>query len=66
MSVKGLVVHFRRDLDEHEAERMIDALMMIKGVTKVSTVAAGYEDDLNRQRVKRELLDQFRELLGGE
>lgn len=41
MSAKGLVVHFRRDLDDHEAERMIDALMMIKGVVKVSPVEAG-------------------------
>ncbi|KYG02705.1 hypothetical protein BE21_54520 [Sorangium cellulosum] len=64
MSVKGLVVHFRRDLDDHEVERMIDALMMLKGVTRVSPVEAGYEDDLNRQRVKRELLDQMRALLG--
>ncbi|WP_437713240.1 hypothetical protein WMF45_46270 [Sorangium sp. So ce448] len=52
MTIKGLVVHFRRDLDDHEAERTIDALMMIKGVSKVSPIAAGYEDDLNRQRVK--------------
>ncbi|WP_437727047.1 hypothetical protein [Sorangium sp. So ce861] len=43
---------------------MIDALMMLKGVTRVSPVEAGYEDDLNRQRVKRELLDQMRALLG--
>jgi hypothetical protein len=63
MSVKGLVVHFRRDLDDHEAERAIDALMMIKGVVKVSPVEAGYEDDLNRQRVKRELLDRIGVLL---
>ncbi|WP_437533326.1 hypothetical protein ACSRUE_37510 [Sorangium sp. KYC3313] len=63
MSVKGLVVHFRRDLDDHEAERTIDALMMIKGVVKVSPVEAGYEDDLNRQRVKRELLDRIGVLL---
>lgn len=34
MSINGLVVHFRRDLDDHEAERTIDALMMIKGVSK--------------------------------
>ncbi|WP_437693268.1 hypothetical protein [Sorangium sp. So ce176] len=66
MSVKGLVVHFRRDLDDHETERMIDALMMIKGVVKVSPVEAGYEDDLNRQRVRRELLEKLRALLGEE
>ena len=60
MSVKGLVVLFRRELDDHEVERIVDALMMIKGSTKVSPVGYGYEDDLNRQRVKRELLDQFR------
>ncbi|AUX33618.1 uncharacterized protein SOCE836_057790 [Sorangium cellulosum] len=32
MTIKGLVVHFRRDLDDHEAERTIDALLMIKPV----------------------------------
>ncbi|WP_437949827.1 hypothetical protein WME98_02715 [Sorangium sp. So ce296] len=45
---------------------MIDALMMIKGVVKVAPVEAGYEDDLNRQRVRRDLLDKMRALLGEE
>ncbi|WP_438023432.1 hypothetical protein [Sorangium sp. So ce233] len=63
MSIKGLVVHFRRDLEDHEAERMSDALMMLKGVTKVSPVAFDYEDDLNRERIKRELLDKIGALL---
>ncbi|WP_437323573.1 hypothetical protein [Sorangium sp. So ce381] len=63
MSVKGLVVHFRRDLDDDEAQRTIDALMMIKGVVKVSSVKAGYEDELNRQRVKRDLLSKIDGLL---
>ncbi|WP_437586888.1 hypothetical protein [Sorangium sp. So ce1000] len=40
--------------------------MMIKGVIKVSPVAAGYEDDLNRQRVKRELRDELLALLDDE
>ncbi|WP_437801295.1 hypothetical protein [Sorangium sp. So ce693] len=66
MTIKGLVVHFRRDLDDYEAERTIDALMMIKKVIKVSPVAAVYEDDLNRQRVKRELRDKMRALLDDE
>ncbi|WP_437875253.1 hypothetical protein [Sorangium sp. So ce513] len=42
---------------------MTDALMMLKGVTKVTPVEARYEDDLNRHRVKRELLDKIRALL---
>ncbi|WP_437934516.1 hypothetical protein [Sorangium sp. So ce341] len=66
MSFKGLVVHFQRDLNDHEVERMIDALMMFKGVTKVSPVESGYEDFLNRRRVKQELLDKLRALLGEE
>ncbi|WP_437764486.1 hypothetical protein WMF27_35115 [Sorangium sp. So ce281] len=63
MSVKGLVVHFRRDLDDDEAQRTIDALMMIKDVVKVASVKAGYEDELNRQRVKRDLLSKIDGLL---
>ncbi|WP_437657814.1 hypothetical protein [Sorangium sp. So ce1182] len=63
MSVKGLVVHFRRDLDDDEAQRTNDALMMIKGVVKVSSVKAGYEDELNRQRVKRDFLSKIDGLL---
>ncbi|WP_437596910.1 hypothetical protein WMF28_30460 [Sorangium sp. So ce590] len=63
MSVKGLVVHFRRDLDDDEAQRTIDALMMIKGVVKVASVKSGYEDELNRQRVKRDLLSKIDGLL---
>ncbi|WP_441291611.1 hypothetical protein ACSRUE_15155 [Sorangium sp. KYC3313] len=57
MTIKGLVVHLRRDWDDHKAEQTIDTLMMIKKVSKVSPIAAGYEDDLNRQRVERELRD---------
>ncbi|XXY51211.1 hypothetical protein WME91_08705 [Sorangium sp. So ce269] len=63
MTTKGLVFHFRRDLDDPEVERTIDALMMIKRVSKVSPIATGYEDDLNRQRVKRELRDKLLALL---
>ncbi|WP_437625518.1 hypothetical protein [Sorangium sp. So ce1151] len=59
MTIKGMVVHFRRDLDDHEAERTMDALMMIKGVSRASPIAADYEDDLNPQRVKRELRDKL-------
>ncbi|MDC0679015.1 hypothetical protein [Sorangium atrum] len=66
MTIKGLVVHFRRDSDDHEAERTIDALVMIKGVSKVSPIAVGYEDDVNRQRVKRELRDKLLSLLDDE
>ncbi|MGK3967435.1 hypothetical protein WMF38_25080 [Sorangium sp. So ce118] len=66
MTIKGLVVHFGRDIDGHEAERTIDALMMIKGLSKVSPIAVGYEDDLNRQRVKRELRDKLLVLLDDE
>ncbi|WP_437774868.1 hypothetical protein [Sorangium sp. So ce1097] len=40
--------------------------MMPKGVTKVSPVEAGHEDGLNRQRVKRELLDTMRALADDE
>ncbi|WP_437554787.1 hypothetical protein WME97_22435 [Sorangium sp. So ce367] len=66
MSIKGLVARLRRDLDDHEADRTIDALMMIKGVIKVSPVAVGYEADLNRQRVKRERRDKLLSLLDDE
>ncbi|XYH93811.1 hypothetical protein ACMHYB_39050 [Sorangium sp. So ce1128] len=66
MSIKCLVAHFRRDLDDHETERTINALMMIKGIIKVSPNATGYEDDLSRQRVTRELLDKMRALLDEE
>jgi hypothetical protein len=63
MTIKRLVVHFRRDLDDHEAERTIAALMITKGVSRLSPIAAGYED---RQRVKRELRDRMRALLDDE
>ena len=66
MSIKYLIAHLRRALDDHQAERTIDALMMIQGSIKVSPVAAGYEDDLNRQRVMRQLRDKILTLLGEE
>ncbi|WP_437535072.1 hypothetical protein WME79_12600 [Sorangium sp. So ce726] len=66
MSIKCLIVRFRRDLDDHEAERTIDALMMITGIIMLLSVAAGDEEDLNRQRVKREQRDKILALLGEE
>jgi hypothetical protein len=63
MSIKDLVVDFWRDLDDDEAEPTIDAMMMNRGVVKLSPAKAGYEDELNRQRVSEICPPQLDELL---
>lgn len=52
---KGAVVVFERDIREDDAEQLLKALGMIKGVASVSPSIAEAEDYMNRQRVHNEI-----------
>ena len=62
--LKGLVVAFENDIREDDAQCVIDAILMIKGVSGVTTSISGSEDYMNRQQIKREVIDKIYDLAG--
>jgi len=60
----GLTVVLDEDYRSDNAQRIIDAILMIKGVAKVTPKIATGEDYINRQRVaieiEKKLFDIFR------
>lgn len=63
--LKGCFVAFERDIREDDAEAIINAIKMIKGVEDVKVNIADADDWMNRQQIRRELrkktFDLFRE-----
>lgn len=53
--VKGLIVTFENDIREDDAENIINAIMMLKGVIGVSPNTVNPSDLMNRQRISYEL-----------
>lgn len=62
--LKGCVVAFEKDIREDDAEGILNAIRMIKGVADVSTKKSGHDDFINRQQIKVDLqykiLDLFK------
>lgn len=50
--IKGLTVAFTADIREDDAQCIIDAILMIKGVANVTTSLSSPGDYINRQMVK--------------
>lgn len=61
--LKGFVVTLDRDLREDDAECVIMALRMIRGVIDVAQVPANPDDHMNRERALLELREQLRAVL---
>lgn len=53
--LKGLTVAFDHDIREDDAEAIVNAIKMIKGVVDVKPTYATSEDWINRERIRREL-----------
>lgn len=53
--IKGVTVCFDRDIREDDAECLINAIKMIKGVASVESHVRDHNDWLARERVKSEL-----------
>lgn len=53
--LKGLTVAFDRDIREDDAEAIVSAIKMIKGVLDVQPSYATSEDWMNRRRIRDEL-----------
>ena len=60
---KGFVVTLDRDVKDEDAEDIITAISMIRGVIDAKPVMAGIDDHMNRARIKRELQHELAELL---
>ena len=52
--LKGCVVTFERDIREDDAEKVLNAILMIRGVASVDVSVADADDHMNRERVRRE------------
>lgn len=53
--LKGVVVTFDRDIRVDDAEHIINAIQMIKGVVDVSPSVSDHNDHMNRIRIQSEL-----------
>lgn len=53
--LKGCWVAFDRDIREDDAEQMLNAIRMVKGVSAVDTSVANPNDWIARQRVRDEI-----------
>jgi hypothetical protein len=68
--LNGLVVAFENDIREDDAQSIIDAILMIKGVASVTTNSVQPDDYIFRSRIKAEiekaLYEAFQKDLGGK
>lgn len=61
--IKGVFVAFDTDYRDDDAEVIMDAIRMIKGVKAVEANVANPDDWMNRDRIKRELLIKLERVL---
>lgn len=59
---KGYIVTLEDDIREDDAETIIAALRMIKGVLSVEALVANYDDHMARERVRREVVGMLYDL----
>jgi hypothetical protein len=53
--LKGLAITFEKDIREDDAEEIIKAIGMLRGVASVKPVVTEINDMINQERVKYEL-----------
>ena len=61
--LKGLVVSFSGDIREDDAQGIIDAILLIKGVGSVKTSDFTGDDWINRSQIKIELREKLFKVL---
>jgi hypothetical protein len=52
--LKGVMVVFDRDIREDDAQEIINAIKMVRGVLSVKKSVANHDDWMNRERVEAE------------
>lgn len=60
--LKGVHVAFEKDIREDDAETIINAIRMIKGVAEVKENVADAGDWMNREHVKHEIKGKLLDL----
>jgi len=53
--LKGCVVAFEEDIRDDDAEAILNAIRMIKGVSVVTGEVSGPDDWMNRERIRLEI-----------
>jgi hypothetical protein len=61
--LKGVIVTFEQDIRDDDAEPMLAAIRMIKGVAGVSPLVSTSEDLMARTRVRCELSGELSDLI---
>lgn len=61
--LKGLTVTFEDDIRADDAEQIIEAIQMIKGVLDVTPTVRTGEDHMNRERIRHEMRERLYDAL---
>jgi len=61
--LKGATVVFKADIREDDAESILNAIRMIKGVLAVTGVISDSDDWMNRRRIEGEMRERIRAAL---
>lgn len=61
--LKGFIVHLEEDMRDDDAQAVIDAIQMIRRVSKVTPLISNIEDHMARERVRMELSQKLFEVL---
>jgi len=61
--VKGLIVALDSDYRTDDVESIVNAIMMVKGVQKVTTCVVDADDWQNRVRIRLELIKKLWDVL---
>jgi hypothetical protein len=56
---KGVTVTFDRDIRDDDAEYIINAIRMIKGIIDVTPSVTNFDDYMNRARIRHEIEDKI-------
>lgn len=57
--LKGVTVAFERDIREDDAELIINAIRMIKGVAGVKDIKSTGYDYINREQIRHEIVEKI-------
>lgn len=57
--LKGIVVTFKNDIKDEDAEDILTAIRMVKGVLSVKPLITNYEQHIAEERVRHEIHKQL-------
>ena len=61
--IKGLTVALDQDYREDDAQGIINAIKLIKGVANVAPIQSHGEDFINRQQIKTEIAGEIQRIM---